>query len=281
MLAWYTFAIGFIKTKAADSSESMRWFSMALLLLGISTFGAWGVGIIQYFDAGQVLISKALTHFFLSTFTEGWVVLVILATAIQSMRLTKNDLLFSPQWLRIMIVVGAPLTFSYGIDDSLLPSFLLGAARAGGLLTSTAIIVVVFAIVSRCKHVYSVWFWPVLFLGMKGMVQLVVSVFPSGLWFSDHVLRIVYLHLLLLGSFSLTGFTYLHTRYKLSNASFRIILVAILLLLISLLLPTALLPAALKGSWIYYTMVVAAALPPLAVCYQWIQILKRKTKSAD
>ena len=45
-------------------------------MLVLSSFGAWGVALIQFGGIENPLYGTALTHFFLATFTEGWAVLM-------------------------------------------------------------------------------------------------------------------------------------------------------------------------------------------------------------
>jgi hypothetical protein len=271
MVAWYVFMVGYRKVNPKEVSESSKWFGMALLMLGVSSLGAWGVGVLQASGIDNILLSKAMTHFFLGTFTEGWVVLVIGGILIEKLELTSEELLISSEKLRMMIAFGAPLTFSYGITESLLTPELLWSARAGGLLSSAAIIALVFAAAGKCRNAEAIWFWPVILLGMKGMMQLVVSIYPSGVWFSDHSLRILYLHMLLLGAFTLTGFAFLHTKFKTKPHSYYLMVLSCVILLLSLVLPTGLIPSSVKGAWIFYTMVFAAGLPVIAAIYYWIQ----------
>ena len=278
MIAWYVFAAGYWKTNPNQDSEKDQWFRLALLMLGISSLGAWGVGALQVVEADNILLSKAMTHFFLGTFTEGWVVLVIVGILVNVLDLKPNDFLITPEKLRIMIVIGAPLTFSYGITYSLLTPELLWSARAGGLLSSAATLLFVFAAVRKCRDLKSIWFWPVLLLGVKGMVQLVVSLYPEGGWFADHNLRILYLHIILLGSFTLTAFAFLHITFKTKRHTYYLMAVSCMLVLISLVLPTGMFPISMKGPWIFDALILAAVLPVAAALYQWIQIKFKPTQ---
>lgn len=276
MIAWYTFAVGYSKAGNAFVGEDESWFSLALVMLIVSSAGAWGVGILQFFEGEQGLLSMAMTHFFLGTFTEGWVVLALIGMMVKSLKLKKKDFRFEPGKLRILIALGAPLTFSYGINYSLLTPQLLWSAQIGGVISSVALLLVVAAAISKCRNSGSFWWWPVLLLGLKGFIQLLLSVYPHEMWLSNHYLRIFYLHTLLLGAFSIGCVAWLHQRFRLKPFSFYILVYSCLLVLLSLVLPTGLVPQEVKGAWIFYAMAVAAAFPVLAAIYQFIQ-LQHKT----
>lgn len=272
MIAWYVFFYGYWQIRGKSNSDSEPWFTLALVMLMVSSLGAWGVGALQLFGVDNILLAKAMTHFFLGTFTEGWVVVIIIAILVKELGLNSESFLISPDRIRLMIVLGAPLTFSYGISESLLTPGLLWSARVGGLVASVAVIMVIFASTEKCSKLKALWFWPVILLGIKAITQLSVSVMPSNFWLADHNLRILYLHLLLLGAFTLTGFAFLHINFRTKLHSYQLMAITCMVLLFTLVLPTGLIPLSLKGSWIFYAMIFGAAFPVLAAIYKWILI---------
>ncbi len=272
MIAWYVFAIGYWKSNPEISDADHSWFSVALMLLLISSIGAWGVGVLQLFDVENILFAKAMTHFFLGTFTEGWVVLIVMGLIAQSLKLQSSDFYLSPSTLRAMIALGAPLTFAYGIPNTMLTPELLGSARLGGMVSSAALIIFTIGAFKTVWRSNSIWFWPVALLSVKGLIQLITSLFPHELWLSDHNLRILYLHILLLGAFTIAIFAWLHSAFKTSKKATNLIAYACLIVLISLLLPTNVLPLAMKGLWVFYVIAGVAILPVLASLYFVIRI---------
>src|SRR5699024_9584018 len=114
-----------------------------------SSLGAWGVSLAQAVNPEGHLFMKGLTHFFLATFTEGWVVLAILAILIMKLPLKLTDINHGRwQFALGSIAIGAPLTFPYGISESLLSPMLLAIARFGGGLSAAGLLIVLYVIFS-------------------------------------------------------------------------------------------------------------------------------------
>lgn len=267
MITWYVFAYGYWRSKPESSSIFHSWFSVALMLLIVSSLGAWGVGALQFFEVENILIPKAMTHFFLGTFTEGWVVLNVMALIAHALKLQSSDFYLPPSTLRAMIAFGVPFTFAYGIPSSMLTPELLGSARMGGMVSSVALLIFTIGAFNRMWRTNSIWFWPVVLLTVKGILQLITSLIPNEMWLSDHNLRILYLHILLLGAFTIGGFGWMHTIFKTNRRSFDLMVFACLTVLISLVLPTNVLPSAIKGIWVFYVIAGVAVLPVLAAAY--------------
>lgn len=272
MIAWYIFIYGYWKVKPEVETEAQSWFTLALIMLGLSSLGAWGVGALQAFGLDNMLLAKAMTHFFLGTFTEGWVVVFIIGVLIKELELKAENFLISPDKLRLMILLGAPLTFSYGIPESLLTPELLWSAKIGGLSSSTAVILVIFASWDKCRGKKAIWFWPIVLLAVKAITQISASVISSEFWFSDHNLRILYLHILLLGAFTITGFGWLKITFNIKEIYFKMMIYSCLFVLVSLMLPTNLIPIGFKGVWIFYTMIIAACLPIISALFFKFQV---------
>ncbi len=275
MIAWYVFAYGFWSSKFEKPNAYLPWFSVALLMLLVSSLGAWGVGLLQFFGVQNALLSKAMTHFFLGSFTEGWVVLIVVGMIVQSLKLQSRNFHFSLSTIRIMIAFGAPLTFAYGIPGSLLTTELLWSARAGGIISSIALLVFTLGAFTGLGRKKSIWVLPLLLLGVKGLIQLLISVFPNELWLTDHNLRILYLHILLLGAFTIAGFGWIHVHFQASRMSFNLMAYSCLVVLTTLVLPTNLFPGVMKGIWIFYVAAIAAFLPVIAAIYQLVLLFAK------
>jgi len=97
MIGWYGFIVGYLITrKYKRDFKSNIWFEGALLMLFISSLGAWGVGFAEIIGIGGPLFGKALTHFFLAVFVEGWVLLVLIGLIAKSLKMNDNDFALSP-----------------------------------------------------------------------------------------------------------------------------------------------------------------------------------------
>lgn len=273
MLCWYGFMAGYWKErKYIDTDLSMTFYDASLVMLFISSLGAWGVAVVQFVGLENPLYGKALTHFFLATFTEGWVVTVLLGMVYDHFRVQLKNVTLAPGLLVGLILFGAPLTFPYGISESLLTTQLLLAARMGGLLAATGLALNLYVIV-RHIDLKSSRYWKLILglLALKSVAQLLASVLPSEFWMSAHGLRIFYLHLLLLGAFSLTLFSCLLTGRQ-ARTGLQAVMVSVILVLISLLWLTPLWPQNLHAIWQFYVTAIVALLPSVAAVYYFIKL---------
>lgn len=273
MISWYGFMVGYWKNRRVlNNADNLPWLDGALILLAICSLGAWGVAVIQEIAPDSHLLMKSMTHFFLAAFTEGWVVLILLAILISELEIDTDKWSLSPQFALGTIAIGAPLTFPYGMSESLLSPLLLGTARFGGGLAAAGLLMVLTFVFKSGKWKHPVWIWPILLLGFKGILQLGSSIIPSSFWLSDPGLRVFYLHILLLGGLTLLGLGWLQSQYNISRNFFYADGIAIVITLITLLLPTQLWPSAWSGSWIFYGLAIGALLPIIAIGIHWIKL---------
>lgn len=279
MICWYGFMFGYWKTRKNITSDlPVLFYDSSLVMLFISSLGAWGVALVQFSGMQIQLFSKVLTHFFLATFTEGWVVLVMLGILYDRLGIAMDQVKIPSSLLAGLILFGAPLTFPYGISASWLSPQLLIAARVGGLLAAAGLALNLFVLVRNSQQ-NVVWYWKVvlLLLGLKAAGQLMASLIPANFWLSEHGLRIFYLHLLLLGSFSLTLFAALDSSIRIQGA-LKMILTSILLVLVSLVWLTSLWPQNWFAAWLFYATTAIALLPSLAAFYYFL-VLNRQIKN--
>ena len=276
MLCWYVYMGGYLKIRShLKEDAATSWYDAALLLLFISSLGAWGVAVLQAMDLQNPLWAKAMTHFFLASFTEGWVVLAVLALIFGNMAVKERPP-FSSNVSISLIVIGAPLTFPYGISESLLTPVLLFTARLGGVLASAGIILALYVLWKRGNWKGSVWTWPLGLLLLKGLMQLGSSVIPSGFWLSDHALRILYLHVLLLGALTLGSIAWLHVEAGTPYRYFSRVVASVLMVLASLVMMSRLWPPAWSGLWVFYVVTGAALLPAMAVAAMWHKVRRMR-----
>ena len=279
MIGWYGFMVGYWKSRVTlDNEKSLPWFDGALILLAVCSLGAWGVAVIQEVAPGSHLLMKSMTHFFLAAFTEGWVVLVLCGILISELEINKRNWWTSPQIALAMIAIGAPLTFPYGISESLLTPMLLGTARFGGGLAATGLLLVMVSLVNSGKWKHPVWIWPVVLLSVKGVMQLGASIVPSSFWLSDPGLRVLYLHVLLLGGLTLVVFAWYNKRTNVPQIFFLLLSIAIVTTLITLVMFTSIWPPILSGAWIVDALALGALLPILAAIIYWIKLIQSLRK---
>ncbi|WP_440999256.1 hypothetical protein [Fodinibius sp. SL11] len=279
MIGWYGFVVGYWKSRTAlQGDESLPWMDGALVFLVVCSFGAWGVAVIQELAPQSHLLMKSMTHFFLASFTEGWVVLVLCTILISELEISVQNWWTSPHFALGAIAIGAPLTFPYGISESLLTPMLLGTARFGGGLAAIGLLLMLAVVFRSGKWNHPIWIWPVALLTLKGAMQLGASVVPSSFWLSDPGLRVLYLHILLLGGLTLSAFAWFNNRTSVSKSFFHLIGVAILVTLITLLMFTGVWSRALSGAWIVDALALGAILPILTVLVYWTMLIQSQRK---
>lgn len=279
MIGWYGFIAGYWKSRAAlQNVKGLPWFDGALIMLAICSLGAWGVAVVQELAPQSYLLMKSMTHFFLAAFTEGWVVLVLCGILISELEIDEQNGGISPQLALGAIAIGAPLTFPYGISESLLTPVLLGTARFGGGLAAIGLLLIMGALFRSGRWRSSIWLWPVVLLSLKGVMQLGASIVPSSFWLADPGLRVLYLHILLLGGLTLVAFAWFNDRKKVSKVFFHLMGVAIAITLITLIMVTNIWPRALSGAWVVDALAIGAILPILAVVMYWIKLIRSPKK---
>lgn len=275
MIGWYGFMAGYVITRKYKRDFTPNaWFEGALLMLLISSLGAWGVGFVEFISIGGPMFGKALTHFFLAVFVEGWVLLVLMGLIAKSLKLKDEDFALSPGILVGLIAIGAPLTFPYGIPESFVSINMSVAARMGGVLIAEGVLLYVYSVYRSRKHSMGIWIWPLAFLAVKALMQLAASLSPADLWLSDHGIRVLYLHVTLLGALTIGLSAFLSKEENISNRYFYGVLISVVILLFSLIFLTSLWPEPLSGIWIYTALAVTAIFPILAMTLFWIKLRK-------
>lgn len=280
MLCWYGFMIGYWKErKRITDSLSMIFYDSALVMLFVCSLGAWGVAAVQFSGLTNPLFGKALTHFFLATFTEGFVMMALLGILYEQLNISMEEAEITPGLLVGFILFGAPLTFPYGISEGLLSPNLLMVARAGGLLATIGLGLNIYVLLKRSGSVAD-GYWKIVLalLAAKGLAQLLASILPSSFWLSEHGLRIFYLHLLLLGAFTLALFRSLHRELE-APKGLTPLYISVLLVLASLVLLTPIWPQSWFAAWQFYMVVFLAVLPPLAGLYYLAVVLTVNQRS--
>lgn len=281
MVSWYAFMAIWWKLRLRPGGRpGLLFMDSALLLLLVSSLGAWGVALAQNLAPGTPLLGKALTHFFLACFAEGWVVLAALAMLAETADLrawTGRRAFALPV---TAIVLGAPLTFIYGISEDLLSPLMLVVGRLGGVAAGVGLLVLCYGFWKNKGRPGALLLWPLALLALKGIMQVAASVIPGDFLLSSHALRIFYLHVLLLGGFTLAGAAGLHRSRQAPARSYYLLAGSVAALLLSLLLLTPVVPAGWTGMWTFRTLAAAAALPVLAMTWMWA-VLARSAPAVD
>lgn len=280
MIGWYMFIFSFYKHQQKSNSYKNEWLSSALIALFLSSLGAWGVGLVGIIGVESLFISKALTHTFLSVFTEGWILLFILGFLAHQINLKNSDFTIPPNIIIWMILVGAPLSFAFGMAEHTNASFIMLWARFGSLLMSLALIMFLIELLKAKDRISTIYILPIFFLFIKALTQLSIAAFGFHHLTSDPTLRVLYLHILLLGAFTLLISSYIVKAYQIKTVYYHILSASVALTILSLILPTPLRPLSWGGVWIYDALAIGALLPIVSICFIWIKSLfSSKTQS--
>ncbi len=274
MVAWYSYIRHFIKARRdVPHSIERSFYEAALFMLALSSLGAWGVAITQFWNLENPLYATALTHFFLATFTEGWGVLMAVGLMFEYLKPELPKI--SHFWFIAPVVLGVPLLFPFGIPSDLLNPSLLLSARIGAAIVSAGLLTILYFLSK--SDIAKIWWWRVILIlfGAKILLQFTAAITPSVFWIGEHGLRIFYLHTMLLGFLTLLYFGIWHTRlFHLVKAGFKFLIMSILLLLISLVFISGWWPSEWLPENIYEITALIALLPVIAATVEWILFYK-------
>ena len=203
ILCWYGFVVLYIKaTYHLPREGALRLWDVAVGALVLATLGAWSLALLPALGLHNPLIATGLTHVFLDLFSEGWFVLGALGLAFAVLAERSDG---PASWSVWLVVLGLPFTFLLGMPVDRLPAEMELAGRLGGILVALGLLAMT---VQLSRGVFSGrigWMWgvPLGFLGLKAGAQLTACLVP-GVWLGgSHGLRVLYLHLMLLGFLTL------------------------------------------------------------------------------
>ena len=198
-------------TPSRDSTSRARGGSLggersgvwdaALAFLTLSTLGAWGVGVVHAMSIQDPIWTAAPIHFYLGLFSEGWFVLGVLGVAVA--RLDPSRETWGPPLL--IVAGGLPFSFLMALPSAHLSGGVMLLGQIGGGLVGTGLLLITVRLGRpvMARDVRWLWGLPLLALGMKAAGQL-GGALVRRLWLSDHPdLRVLYLHLMLLGVVSM------------------------------------------------------------------------------
>ncbi|TVR27484.1 MAG: hypothetical protein EA390_13790 [Balneolaceae bacterium] len=267
MITWYWFAWLYYRERQISSqSLSLTLFDAALIALVISSLGAWGVSVFQFTTIDSPLISSAMTHFFLGVFTEGWVVLGVLGIMWAKFDLPKFS--FHSGWLWIPLLFGSMLVFPFSLNRAIITPEMHITANIGLILIAISLSLHLFLMVKHKQVAGFIWKTVAAIITVKIIFQI-MAVLPLDIWPGEHGLRVLYLHLLLLGLASIVLVQAIHlNRHKTAKVVF---VIAVLLVLISLLFISGYWPPNLMVPDIYWWLMVAALLPLIPAV--WLYVL--------
>lgn len=262
MLTWYWFAaLYFQHRKQAKAAPALEIFDAALVALLVSSLGAWGVSVAQFFDGISSLIPSALTYFFLNVFTEGWAVLAAIGIIWSTPNLPKPKIKIG--WFCLPVLFGSMLLFPLSFSKSVITPEMMIAAKAGLVLIaiSLSLNLILFMNVKSPGNRF-VFYALLVFLALKIMAQA-VSILPLDFWMGEHGLRILYLHLVMLGFITVTLIHFLPFSKKPVPFLSSLFVITVWLLLLSLAVISGYWPASLAVPNVFFWTFLIALLPLL------------------
>jgi hypothetical protein len=255
VIGWYAFVVVYwIASRGMVRDAALRMIDVALGLMVLSTFGAWALAASVPMNLDNPVLTAALVHFFLDFFGEGWFVLGVLALGVAQVR--QRGIM--PRWPVALLALGVPFMFVLALPSgALAPGWRL-AGGLGGVMVGAALLAMV---VKLWPHLRSPgWRLALVCLALKAGGQIVVAAVPGVEWSGMIGLRVLYLHLMLLGFVSVglvAASGVVRRRAEIVFAA------AVAVMLLSLIPLTALWPSAWSGLWAY-RLAAWIALVPIA-----------------
>ena len=270
VLAWYWFVAIYVRARRNDApSIAIRLFDLAVFFLVLATLGAWGLSGMQLVGHDDVALRMALTHVFLDIFSEGWFVLGVLGLAAAEVNLGNR----SAVWGVRLAAMGIPFTFALGMPPSLVSPLFRLLSSLGGVAVAIGLILIAIPLWRHLGSASSTdarWMWrfAIVALLIKAVAEGLVSIAPDANWSAMPHLRIIYLHVVLLGFVSVGLVAAARSAWGESatrgHTGFVISIAALLLFLLPY---TPAWPIAWRGVWLLWVTAALALGPVLAAAW--------------
>jgi hypothetical protein len=249
ILAWYVFGALYLRaTWQLSRSAPLRLWDAALAFLFLSSLGAWGRGMLVALKVTDPFWETAMVHLFLDLFSDGWFLLSLLGLVyVAAPSAWDTD---SRRGTRL-IILGLPVTFLLGVPVDLTPiTARLIAGVGGGLVTAGLLVHLGKLWPVLWQQQNGAWRMPLVFLGVRALAGLTITVPAIAGWAERAGLRVSYLHWFLLGFVTLGLFAAAEEVWGYRVAPGRKAMTAAVLFLLVTLIPlTRIWPASWGGRW--------------------------------
>ena len=283
VLAWYAFIFLYFRTTwGARRTRPLRFWDASLIFLLLASMGAWGVAVVSRLQVDNPFWSQAMTHLFLDLFSEGWFVLAALGL-VYAMHPVAPEMVSQEKaahWGEQLIVIGLPVVFLLALPVSLVPGGLRIIAALGGLLVTAGVLLSVGALWPAVPRKLTGWRVPLALLTLKAVVGLGTLLPVTARWGQQNSIRVLYLHLLLLGFITLGLFVAAREVWgRMAVPGHRWLVLAILAVLLTLLPLTGLWPTAWLGLWALQVAAWVSLWPLLVVAGMLVMLLLREWRA--
>jgi hypothetical protein len=260
MLPWYAFALVYRRATGGRPRTRAVWiWDLAVIFLVASTAGAWGLSFAGPLGMGDPRILGGLKHLFLDLFSEGWFMLGVLGLAWHRLAPDERGVDLG----LVLVACGLPLGFLLAMPAASVPPVLRAAAAIAGVGSSLGLLHQVVVLWPRAAGPRA-WVWrvPLGLLALAALGRLVASMVPSVDWASLAGVRLLYLHLLLLGFVTLGLWSAAEQTFGIRQAGTPLALhLAALLVIGSLVFLSIAWPTEWSGRWTGDFAAAAALLP--------------------
>ncbi len=280
MVAWYAYGILYYRaTRGVPRNRALRLWDAALIFMVFASLGAWGVAVVSRLGIEDPFWSVAMTHMFLDLFSEGWMVLAVLglAHAFRPTGTLTQEQERRSRWGENLIVIGLPLLFLLAMPVSLVPTEARVIASLAGMLVIVGLLISVWALWPAVSTSWLGWRVPLALLAVKALVGLGTILPAAAIWGQQNGLRVLYLHLLLLGFVTLGLVAAAREAWGGEAVpGQRWLVFTVLILLLTLLPLTGLWPEALRGRWALQLAAWVSLGPVIVVTGMLIALIVRE-----
>lgn len=264
VLSWWVFGLFYVLNSYKLKRDAALFFvDVALGLLLFSSLGAFGLAIV----ANNVVppgLMQALVDFFIGVFSEGWLVLLPLVFA-----LARVGHRVSPGVQRMLKITAVVFGVSVPVRDGAHVLQIFGVSWLQPLaftaqLLSGATLFALAVTVALYVQKYPLKMLPLLFISVKGIIDIGLAFPDLVLWFDRNHLKVLMLHAYLLGAVSFSFFLAARQPTMYGAKSLprpEWFLLGILALLASLVLLTGYAPAFFPAAWLKTTTIAGSAAP--------------------
>ncbi len=276
VFAWYAFAwFYFAETRGVAHNTTLRFWDWAIVFQILASFGAWGRAVLVALKVDDPFATAAMVDLFLDLFSDGWFILAVLGLALAAFPKADEANLRRGQRL---VIIGLPVTFLLAVEVDLVPVALRLIAGVGGMVVAIGLGLIIRSL-WRAIDESNGWAWkiPLVFLALKAIAELGLSVPSIAAWGENAGLRIPYLHVLFLGFVTLALFAAAEATWGVTVTRGRAWLTVAIIALIAALIPlTNLWLPAWGGRWTLVAAAITATLPPLTVIGMLVQARMHK-----